>query len=68
MKRRQALIPNLSLFTALNMWRPGFAYDRDGSLRTFGIGTKRKTIMPMWLCAIALAMLSYLFVMTLSYW
>ena len=40
--------------------KPGFLYNQDGSLRTFGVGYKNKTVIPVWLLAIALAILSYL--------
>jgi len=39
---------------------PGFLYNHDGSLRTFGIGYKNKTIIPAWMVAITLAILSYM--------
>ena len=41
-------------------FKPHFIYNRDGSLRNFGIGFKRKTIAPAWLLAIVLAVLAYL--------
>jgi hypothetical protein len=40
--------------------KPGFLYNHDGTLRTFGVGYKNKTVIPVWLLAIALAILSYL--------
>ncbi len=39
--------------------QPAFLYNKDGSLRVFGVGYKRKTVVPIWLLAIALAILSY---------
>jgi hypothetical protein len=41
-------------------------YNEDGSLRQFGIGFQRKTVVPAWLVAIILAILSYLFVLYAS--
>jgi hypothetical protein len=43
--------------------KPGFLYNPDGSLRTFGVGYKNKTVLPVWLMAITLAILSYLLIL-----
>lgn len=53
----------LLAFTLLNYTQPGFLYNKDGSLRAFGLGHKRKTILPVWLLSIVLGILSYLFVL-----
>ena len=45
------------------MIKPGFLYNRDGSLREFGIGYTNKTIVPLWLFSIILGILSYVFVL-----
>ena len=29
-------------------WKPGFLYNKDGSLRAFGVGYSRKTVVPAW--------------------
>ena len=50
------------IFCAIQMIKPAFLYDNDGSLRTFGIGSQKKTILPIWLFALVLAILSYIFV------
>lgn len=42
---------------------PGFLFKTDGSIREFGVGYKNKTIMPIWLFAIILGILSYLAVL-----
>lgn len=39
--------------------KPGFIFNRDGSLRDFGIGYKKKTVVPLWLMSILLALISY---------
>ena len=39
--------------------QPAFLYNKDGSLRDFGIGYKKKTVIPAWLLAIILALGSY---------
>jgi hypothetical protein len=43
--------------------RPGFLYNRDGTLKTFGLGFRRKTVFPAWVLAISLAILTYVAVL-----
>ena len=50
------------IFAAVHVMKPGCLYKQDGSIREFGVGTKNKTIMPIWLFSIILGILSYLFV------
>jgi hypothetical protein len=50
-------------FIVLNYAKPGFLYNNDGSIREFGLGHKRKTILPVWLLSIILGILSYLAVL-----
>ena len=58
-----AIIIYLILFGILIFLKPNFLYNRDGSLRHFGVGTSKKTIIPIWLLAIILSLLSYFFVL-----
>jgi len=53
----------LTLFTLVNYIRPHFLYNDDGSLRNFGVGYRRKTVIPGWFVAIILAIFSYLSVL-----
>lgn len=53
----------LFIFTMIQMIKPSFLYNKDGSLRDFGVGYKHKTILPMWLLAILLGILSYVSVL-----
>jgi hypothetical protein len=53
----------LSIFITIQIGKPSFLYREDGSLRNFGIGYRNKTILPVWLLAIVLGILSYLFVL-----
>ena len=50
----------VGLYIIIIKLKPGFLYNHDGSLRTFGVGYKNKTVIPVWLLSIALAILSYL--------
>ena len=45
----------LTLFALINYIRPHFLYNDDGSLRNFGVGYRRKTVIPGWFVAIILA-------------
>lgn len=58
-----AIIIFLLFFMVLNYLQPGFIYNKDGSLRTFGLGHRRKTILPVWLLSIILGILSYLLIL-----
>ncbi len=56
----------LAAFATIQAFRPRFMYNEDGTLRQFGIGFKRKTVVPAWLVAIVIAILSYLLVLYAS--
>tara|TARA_Y100000996_G_C22384365_1_gene586440 strand:+ start:184 stop:351 length:168 start_codon:yes stop_codon:yes gene_type:complete len=45
------------------MLKPAFIFKKDGTLREFGIGFRNKTVIPAWLLAIVLAIVSYLLVL-----
>ena len=51
------------IFTAIHIAKPSCFYNTDGSIRSFGIGYKNKTILPLWLFAIVLGIMSYVFVL-----
>jgi hypothetical protein len=53
----------LIMFGSIQMIKPAFLYNKDGSIREFGVGYKNKTILPIWLLSIILGIISYLFVM-----
>ena len=42
--------------------KPSFLYNKNGSLRDFGIGFSKKTILPVWLLAILLSIMAYFFI------
>jgi hypothetical protein len=58
-----SIILFLTIFGIVQFIKPAFLYNRDGSVREFGIGYKNKTILPIWLFSIILGILSYLFVL-----
>jgi hypothetical protein len=49
----------LILFGLINAFRPSVIYNKDLSFRRFGIGYKNKTVIPIWLFSIILAILVY---------
>lgn len=66
---RQFIIKNINLvsvvvflllFALIMFIKPTIIFDSNGRPRQFGIGYKNKTILPLWLTVIILAILSYL--------
>jgi uncharacterized membrane protein YozB (DUF420 family) len=53
----------LVIFGIVQMLKPSFLYNNDGSLREFGVGYKNKTILPLWLFSIVLGILTYVLVL-----
>lgn len=58
-----AIILFIIIFFGTTYFKPLFLYKNDGSLRTFGVGYKQKTILPIWLYAILLGVACYLVVL-----
>jgi hypothetical protein len=53
----------ITIFVLVQMSKPRFLFNTDGTPREFGIGYKNKTIFPIWLFSIVLGILSYFSVM-----
>jgi len=51
------------IFGTIQIIKPSCFYNKDGSVREFGIGYKNKTILPVWLLSIVLGILCYLAVL-----
>jgi hypothetical protein len=47
------------LFVIIQYLKPFFLYNTDGSLRPFGIGYRKKTVVPLWLVVILLSIFTY---------
>lgn len=58
-----AILIFLVLFSIIHYMKPGFAYNDDGGFRPFGLGYRNKTIVPIWVVAIILAIFSYMIVL-----
>lgn len=58
---------SIALFIAayglLHSIKPAFLFNEDGSLREFGVGFRKKTVIPSWLVSIVLAIICYFSVM-----
>jgi len=61
-----AILLYVVVFMSVQYMNPSFLYNEDGSLREFGIGYSSKTILPIWLVAILLGILSYVTVYYIS--
>jgi len=48
------------IFGTIQMMKPACFYNKDGSIREFGIGYRNKTILPIWLLSLLLGILCYL--------
>jgi hypothetical protein len=55
-----SIILFLAIFGMLHSMKPGLMYDKNGGFRQFGVGYRNKTVLPIWIFAIVLAILSYL--------
>ena len=51
------------IFGTIQMMKPTCFYNRDGSIREFGVGYRNKTILPIWLLSLLLGILCYLAVL-----
>lgn len=53
----------ICLYLLIVFIKPSFLFNKNGSLREFGIGYRNKTIIPIWFLAVFIATLSYFSVM-----
>lgn len=65
-KAYYAIIIFFILMTLVHIVKPKLIYDETGAFRHFGVGYRNKTIIPIWMVSIVLAILSYLFVLVYS--
>ena len=63
-----SIILFIIIFGSIQLIKPLCFYNKDGSIREFGIGYKNKTILPIWLFFIILGILSYLLVIYYCAW
>jgi uncharacterized membrane protein YidH (DUF202 family) len=60
-----AVILFVIIFGIIQIIKPACFYNRNGSIREFGVGYKNKTILPIWLFSLLLGIVCYLAVL---YW
>jgi hypothetical protein len=58
-----AIMIFLITFTAIHITKPALLYNAEGGFRPFGVGYRHKTVIPIWIISIIIAILSYLAVM-----
>jgi hypothetical protein len=61
-----AILLFVVFFSAIHSFKPRMIYNEQGGFRQFGIGYKQKTIVPIWIASICLAILCYVAVYYLS--
>lgn len=49
----------MAMFLAMMMIRPALVFNRDGSIKEFGLGYTNRTVLPIWLFVIVFAILAY---------
>ena len=54
-----AMIIFIFLYLIIVYLKPSFIFEKNGNIRNFGIGTKKKTVIPLWFAAIILSIMSY---------
>jgi len=52
----------LLIYFIIQYDKPLFIYNVNGTLRQFGVGYKKKTILPIWLSSILLAIICYMII------
>jgi hypothetical protein len=57
-----AIIIFLIIFFIIHWLKPPLIYNEHGGFRQFGIGYKQKTVIPIWVVSIVLAVFCYLIV------
>lgn len=54
-----SIIIYITIYCIIIYIKPSFLYNKNGTLREFGIGTKNNTVIPAWLLAILISISSY---------
>lgn len=61
-----AILLFIVFFATIHSLKPRMIYNEQDGFRQFGIGYKQKTIVPIWIASIVLAILCYVVVYYLS--
>lgn len=57
-----AILLFLIIFSVIHYLKPALIYNEQGGFRHFGLGYKQKTVIPIWIVSIVLAIMCYLVV------
>ena len=52
----------LLMFCSLLVTKPSFVFNKDGSIKDFGLGYTNRTVLPIWVLVIIFAIISYFFI------
>lgn len=55
-----AILAFLMMFSVIHFMKPQLMYNDEGGFRPFGLGYRNKTVIPIWLVSIFLAIFCYL--------
>ena len=55
--------PEILSLSVIHTTKPNFLYKKDDTFREFGLGYLKKTVLPIWLIVIVIAILCYLSVL-----
>lgn len=58
-----SIILFLTIFFIIQSIKPSFIYNKNGGFRHFGLGTRNKTVIPIWFTTLIIAILSYVFIL-----
>ena len=58
-----AVVLYIAIYVLIVVTKPSLIFNRDGSVRQFGLAFSRRTIVPIWLAAVVLAVLCYMVVL-----
>ena len=59
------IILYMFIYSIINYFKPNLIYTDSGLLRQFGLGQSKKTVIPLWIASISIAILSYVCVLYL---
>jgi hypothetical protein len=57
-----AILMFLVIFFCIHYLKPGLLYTPEGGFREFGVGYRNKTVLPIWVISIVLAIMCYFLV------
>jgi len=57
-----SIILFICIYFIIQYDKPLFIYNTNGTLKQFGVGYKKKTILPIWLLSIILGIICYMIV------